>query len=66
MVAEDSFHDVTEELNRRSRLAQFIGGHVATPSELDDDVEQGTPSAATEGDPMEVEEEPNYHGNEWP
>ena len=39
---------------------------MATPSELDDDVEQGTPSAATEGDPMEVEEEPNYHGNEWP
>ena len=31
MVEEDFIHDVTEETNRRSRLAPFREGHVATP-----------------------------------
>jgi len=39
---------------------------VATPCEPDDDVEQGTPSAASEGNSTEMEEELNRHGNEWP
>ena len=65
-VDEDSFHDVIEKLNQRSRLAPSTGGHVATPCEPDDDAEQGTPRAAAEGDSTKVEEELNRHGNGWP
>ena len=31
IVEEECIHDVTEETNRRSMLAPFRGGHVATP-----------------------------------
>lgn len=45
-VSEDSFHDVTEELNRRSKLVQFVGGQVTIPESLMMASKQGTPSAA--------------------
>ena len=44
----------------------FTQGHVATPGEPNDDAEQGAPSTAVVGNPMEVEEEPNNHELEWP
>lgn len=55
-VEEDFIHDVTKETNRRSRLAPFRGGHVATPSML-----MMTPNRE-EGESTEAEEEPNSLG----
>lgn len=39
---------------------------MVTSCEPDDDAEQGTPRATVEGDSMEVEEEINSLGLEWP
>lgn len=55
-----------QRIELKKQAEPSTGGHVATPYEHDDDIEQGTPSAAKVGDSMEVEEELNIHGNEWP
>ena len=60
-VAYDSFHNITEELNRRSKLAQFAGGQVVAPYESDDDAETGNSKRSCSRQIDGGEEESNRH-----
>lgn len=59
---EDLSMSVTEELNRRSRSAPFIGEHMATSCELMMTPSQGTPSVAVEGDSIMELNSPGMDG----